>query len=284
MCTADDVPVRDHAPTHSWERTMRLKQVSLLASASLFGMLVHAGLSTSALAQAAAALSGQVTSAEEGPMEGVLVSAKKDGSTITITVVTDAKGEYRFPADRLAAGHYTIATRAIGYDLDGPKAADIADGGSKADIKLVKTKNLVNQLSNAEWLQSAPGPDNLKTNMGACVSCHTLQRVFASTHDADEFKALFKRMGGYSPGSTPMHPQPLLPGPRADRAPIPAGQFDAQSNWLASVDLKTLARPKGASTKVIYTEYDLPRNVAQPHDVIVDKDGMVWYSDFSNMF
>ena len=68
---------------------MRLKQLSLLASASLFGMLAHAGLSTSALAQAAAALTGQVTSAEEGPMEGVLVTAKKDGSTIAVTVVTD---------------------------------------------------------------------------------------------------------------------------------------------------------------------------------------------------
>jgi virginiamycin B lyase len=273
---------------------MRLKQLSLLASASLLGMLAHAGLSTSALAQAAAALTGQVSSAEEGPMEGVLVTAKKDGSTIAVTVVTDAKGEYSFPADRLDAGHYAIATRAIGYDLNGPKAVDIAAGGSKADIKLVKTKNLANQLSNAEWLLSAPGPDNLKTNMGNCVSCHTLQRVFASTHDAEEFKQLFKRMGSYSPGSTPTHPQPLLPGPRADRAPVPAAQFDAQSNWLASVnmsttdartfELKTLPRPKGASTKVIYTEYDLPRKETQPHDVIVDQDGMVWYSDFSNMF
>ena len=273
---------------------MRLKQLSLLASASLFGMLVHAGLSTSALAQAAAALTGQVTSAEEGPMEGVLVSAKKAGSTITTTVVTNAKGEYSFPADRLDAGHYAIATRAIGYDLNGPAAVDIAAPGSKADIKLVKTRNLANQLSNAEWLLSAPGPDNLKTNMGTCVSCHTLQRVFASTHDPEEFKQLFKRMGSYSPGSTPTHPQPLLPGPRADRAPIPAAQFDAQSNWLASVnlsttdqrtfELKTLPRPKGASTKVIYTEYDLPRKETQPHDVIVDQDGQVWYSDFSNMF
>src|SRR5258708_3995468 len=281
-------------PAQLGREIMRLKQLSLLASASLFGMLVHAGLSTSALAQAAAALTGQVTSAEEGPMEGVLVSAKKAGSTITITVVTNAKGEYSFPADRLDAGHYAIATRAIGYDLNGPAAVDIAAPGSKADIKLVKTRNLANQLSNAEWLLSAPGPDNLKTNMGTCVSCHTLQRVFSSTHDPEEFKQLFKRMGSYSPGSTPTHPQPLLPGPRADRAPIPAAQFDAQSTWLASVnlsttdqrtfELKTLPRPKGASTKVIYTEYDLPRKETQPHDVIVDQDGQVWYSDFSNMF
>src|SRR4030088_1708885 len=88
-------------PAQLGRETMRLKQLSLLASASLFGMLAHAGLSTSALAQAAAALTGQVTSAEEGPMEGVLVSAKKDGATITITVVTNDKGEYSFPADRL---------------------------------------------------------------------------------------------------------------------------------------------------------------------------------------
>ena len=71
---------------------MRLKHLSLLASASLFGLLAATGMSTGALAQAAATLSGQVSSAEEGPMEGVLVSAKKDGSTITTTVVTNEKG------------------------------------------------------------------------------------------------------------------------------------------------------------------------------------------------
>jgi streptogramin lyase len=86
----------------------------------------------------------------------------------------------------------------------------------------------------------------------------------------------------------------LLPGPRGDRSPMPASQWDAMSEWLASVnfsrsetrtyELATQPRPKGASTKVIYTEYDLPRKETQPHDVIVDQDGMVWYSDFSNQF
>ena len=202
--------------------------------------------------------------------------------------------DYSFPADRLDAGHYALGIRAAGYDLDGPKAVDIAAGGSMADIKLVKTKNLANQLSNAEWLISAPGPDNLKANMANCVGCHTLQRVFASAHDAAEFKQIFQRMGTYSPGSMPTRPQPLLPGPRGDRSPMPRSQWDAMSAWLASVDmstmdtrsweLKTLPRPKGAATRVIYTEYDLPRKETQPHDVIVDRDGMVWYSDFSNQF
>jgi virginiamycin B lyase len=273
---------------------MRVKHLLLFTSASVFGLLIHAGLPTDALAQSAAALTGQVTSAEEGPMEGVLVSAKKQGATVAVTVVTDAKGQYSFPAGRLDAGRYAIAIRAAGYNLDGPATVDIATGGAKADIKLVKTKNLANELSNAEWLISAPGPDNLKANMTNCVSCHTLQRVFSSAHDAEEFKQIFRRMGTYAPGSTPVHPQKLLPGPRGDRSPMPPLQWEAMSAWLASVDLnttealsyelQTLPRPKGAATRVIYTEYDLPRKEAQPHDVIVDRDGMVWYSDFSNQF
>jgi virginiamycin B lyase len=286
-----DQPKRATIQLPSEERIMPIK--ALLASTSLVCVLGWIPF-LPAQAQTAAALSGQVSSAEEASMEGVLVSAKKEGSTITVTVVTDAKGQYSFPGDRLDAGHYAIAIRAAGYTLDGPKAVDIAAGGSHADVKLVKAKNLANQLSNAEWLISAPGPDNLKANMTNCVSCHTLQRVFASTHDAEEFKQIFKRMGGYSPGSTPTHPQLLLPGPRGDRSPMPTSQWEATSAWLASVnvsttealsfELQTLPRPKGAATRVIYTEYDLPRKETQPHDVIVDQDGMVWYSDFSNQF
>jgi len=273
---------------------MQSRNLSFLATASLFGLLLQAGLPTHALAQAAAALTGQVTSDAEGAMEGVLVSAKKQGSTITVTVVTDATGQYSFPADRLDSGHYAISIRAGGYELDGPRAADVAGSGAKANLKLVNTQNLAAQLSNAEWLVSAPGPDNLKANMTNCVGCHTLQRVFSSMHDATEFKQIFQRMGTYSPGSTPPHPQPLLPGPRGDRSPMPPSQWEAMSNWLASVNLstsetwsyplKTLPRPTGEATKVIISEYDLPRPETQPHDVTLDRDGMVWYSDFSNQY
>ena len=171
---------------------MRSKHRSLLASAGLFGPLVCAALSAPTQA---ATLTGQVTSAEEGSMEGVVVSARKQGSTITLSVVTDQKGQYSFPADRLDAGPYAIAIRAAGYNLDGPKTVDLAAGGTKADIRLVKTKNLADELSNAEWLISAPGPDSLKNNMANCVSCHTLQRVFTSVHDAAEFKQIFRAHG-----------------------------------------------------------------------------------------
>ena len=40
-------------------------------------------------------------------MEGVLVNVKREGSTITTTVVTNEKGQYSFPADRIEPGKYT---------------------------------------------------------------------------------------------------------------------------------------------------------------------------------
>ena len=92
-----------------------------------------------------------------------------------------------------------------------------------ADLKLDKTNALANQLSNGEWLNSLPGDDRIKAALTNCVGCHTLQRIVQSTHNADEFMQVFKRMGSYSPGSTPLHPQPLLPGGNnSNRSPMPA--------------------------------------------------------------
>src|SRR5881397_728263 len=84
----------------------------LAAGAWMVLTLLQPGSSAGpAQAQPAPALTGQVTSAEEGLMEGVLVSVKKVGSTITTTVVTDAQGRYRFPGPRLTPGPYAFDPR-----------------------------------------------------------------------------------------------------------------------------------------------------------------------------
>jgi len=94
---------------------------------------VAAGLLAAGLicgdAQAQVALTGVVSAADEGPMEGVLVSAKKEGSIITTTVVSDQQGAFSFPSARLEPGKYTISIRAIGYRLDGAKTIDVPAGG-----------------------------------------------------------------------------------------------------------------------------------------------------------
>src|ERR1700759_3614749 len=123
---------------------MRLKSLLLV---TCVGVGLQAG---AALAQAPS-LTGKVSSAEEGKMEGVLVSAKKEGSTITTTVVTNDKGEYAFPANRLDPGKYNIGIRAAGFVLNGPKSIEVSASGASADLKLDKTQNVRGQLSNGEW-------------------------------------------------------------------------------------------------------------------------------------
>src|SRR5215467_5410011 len=125
---------------------MRMRNALLASVCLTFVLAVN---TTPLLAEGAAALAGQVTSNEEGPMEGVLVTAKKAGSTVAITVVTDREGRYSFPASRLDPGQYAIKIRAVGYDLDGKGAADVAgDKTVNVDLKLKKTRNLSAQLTN----------------------------------------------------------------------------------------------------------------------------------------
>src|ERR1043165_10149224 len=100
-----------------------MRLTPLLAGLSFFALVA---LPPSGASAADAALSGKVSSAEEGAMEGVLVSAKKAGGTIAVTVVSDVQGNYSFPSSKLGAGQYAITIRAIGYDLDGPKSVELA--------------------------------------------------------------------------------------------------------------------------------------------------------------
>src|SRR3954452_16622842 len=119
--------VRARTDAFHREDRMRARVMARVAASVFTGWLVF--FAGSALAQGALpALSGTVASDREGPMEGVLVSAKKQGSTITTTVVSDAKGAYAFPADRLAPGTYQLAIRASGYALDGADNVELAVG------------------------------------------------------------------------------------------------------------------------------------------------------------
>jgi streptogramin lyase len=242
-------------------------------------------------AQGQPALTGQVTSEAEGAMEGVVVSAHKANSIVTVSVTTDAQGRYSFPEDRLEPGQYTIAIRAVGYEIGAPTKADIAaEKTATVDLKLKKTKNLASQLSNAEWMMSIPGTDEQRSFLLNCVGCHTLERIVRSTHDADEWTQVITRMMGYGAVSQPIKPQPMLDKTRAGKPE----QYRKVAEYLATINLsavdkweyplQTLARPKGEATRAIVTEYSMGRPTTEPHDVVVDAQGNVWYSDFGELY
>ena len=99
-------------------------------------------------------------------MEGVLVSAKNANSTITVTVVTDAQGRYRFPTAKLDPGQYSLRIRAVGYDLDAAQTVEVTRGKTAtADLKLSSAHDLAAQLSNSEWLMSFPGSEQERSRV-----------------------------------------------------------------------------------------------------------------------
>jgi virginiamycin B lyase len=287
---------------------MQYPRLAAVALTSSFALAV--ALPSAASAQAPVALTGLVSSPDEAAMEGVLVSATKAGSNITVTVVTGADGRYNFPANRLGPGQYTIGVRAVGYELEQPKGIESKGIESKEsaidikaieapdqtaatkDLRLGKAKDLAAQLSNGEWLASIPGTDQQKDQLLNCVGCHRVERIMRSKYDADGFLSqILPRMQGYVQQSLPIHPQ-LRPAERLmeeqgeDRIRV----YRAAAEYLSTINLsateqwkyplKTFARPKGRATRVIYTEYDLPREEIAPHDVMVDKEGIVWFSSF----
>jgi virginiamycin B lyase len=285
---------------------VRRNLFAAVAAVTLVALLSIA-IGLTAAQSASASLTGVVSSQQEGAMEGVVVSAKRSGSTMTVSVVSDAQGRYNFPRNRLDPGTYSIRIRAIGYELDSPATVDVtANAGAQRDLRLRQTTDLASQLSNGEWFMSWPGGADAKNGLLNCTQCHSLQPVVRSRYTAHDFLQVIDRMGRYSQGSTMARPQ-LRPNThgggsapavrdgmsgvgREGERPVAGSRTAMAAEYLASINLssvshwqyplKTLPRPKGAATRVIVTEYDLPRPETLPHDAAADADGMIWYADF----
>lgn len=253
--------------------------------AGILGMVLSAGVP--ARAAEPMALGGVVSSDSEGSMEGVLISAKRVGGTFTVTVVSDKDGKYAFPAARLSAGSYSLSIRAVGYDMVNPnQTASVGKKPARVDIRLQKTSDLDSQLTNSEWLSSMPGTQAQKQRLFVvCTTCHALTPILKSAYDEEGWKTTLVRMWNWSQSSS--FNKPILSPNREKARP----GDDELAQYLNSInlkskpkfdfELKTLPRPRGQDTRVIITEYDLPRADAEPHDAVSDSQGMVWYSDFA---
>ncbi len=253
---------------------------------ALLAIILNVGSVLPAPAQksAAPALSGRVSSDAEGAMEGVLVRAKGEGKTISVTVVTNHDGRYAFPANRLAPGKFNIDIRAVGYELANPVSVDLSAGVTRrADLKLVKAKDLISELTSSEMLTSVPGTEAQKNQLFRCVACHSLLPIVKSTYDEAGWLTTFARMRSYSEQAVPE--QPVLLPYKVSVQPDPAFakylttiNLSSTSAW--KYEWKTRPRPTGRATHVIVTEYDLPDSGRLPHDADLDDKGMIWYNDF----
>ena len=217
-------------------------------------------------------------------MEGVLVSAKKDGSTITVTVVSDEQGPLHLP------GRPARARQVHDHDPRRRLRARRphgSDGRGRPD-----RQGRPQARQDQEHLADSSPTPNGSTACPARTAEVLPERLRRLPHAAAGVLRL-----AYAPRSSEQIFQPhghLFAGQHADASAAAAartarraaaracgaGARPPRSGSTASTsairDTQEYAsrRCRGrrdAPTKVIITEYDLPRKEAQPHDVIVDQ-------------
>src|SRR5712671_7722785 len=153
-------------------RTMTQIRGKLLASvAGLVVGFAAGGASADQL------LTGAITSASGQKLEGVLVSAKKEGSTITTSVYTDQNGEYFLPA--MADGKYDVWAQTLGFQT--AKGAVDLSATKHQDLQLAaitdaeeRIRQLPPEMLAAALPEEAEADANIKRIFhNQCTGCHT---------------------------------------------------------------------------------------------------------------
>jgi virginiamycin B lyase len=289
---------------------------AIVAATGLMLAILFDGPGSPLAAQGGAALTGTVRSPQEAAMEGVVVTARRDGSPISVSVVTDARGKYTFPRSHVQPGRYAVTMRATGYDLAEPGTVDVGAGKAAAlDLNVVPTADVSKQLTSREWALSLPEKsdmlDKAVFNIESCVYCHSLERIFRTRYTAEQLVPAITRMLKYYPDGTVMGTvgrgravmKTKEEQERAEKSPnwweySPSGgpivkkelaEFLAKYNLSGGrakypYELLRLPRPKGVAGKVIITTWDMPRKDTVPHDSQTDSKGNLWYTDESAMW
>jgi virginiamycin B lyase len=293
---------------------------ALMMAAVATGVLIVGWMGPRVTADGATALEGTVRTVGAGNLEGVVVTARREGANFSVSVVSDAKGKYAFPRTHLASGKYDLKIRAVGYEIPAPASANVVAGKTaKQDLSLDKAKNLGDQLSSMEWAMSMPGTEEQKDKLVytalSCAYCHSYKRMLKSKHTPEQWVAVIKRMQSYYPDGTASSDDGRGRGqreveygdslgnptqPRKERPPVQGAPWSGFTGmqlpeYLATINLsggkttwdfplKTLPLPKGKSTRVVVTEWDMPRRDTVPHDSDVDSKGNFWYTDESRQF
>jgi streptogramin lyase len=228
-------------------------------------------------------------------LEGIMVQVISQKTAIRTTVYTNEDGRYEFP--KLDAGTYTLRiARPLefkpwvkeGTQIDGATAMpDIVLERASKDEFLPPTPEVLSQLTGSEWMLNVPGTGEEKRlfSLMCGFGCHSYYEVFRNRYDEASWRLIVKRMqqGGGSPLINMAPDNPNTVG-RAGRNLM--RDQEVLIKWLArvrgpeakDVAVHTLPASRGAATRAIITEYELPRELLALHDVHGDSKGRIWYT------
>src|SRR5436190_1945188 len=234
-----------------------MKTVRTILAASFFA--------ASAAHAADRVLTGAIVSSSGQKLEGVTVSAKPEGSTITTSVYTDGAGNYYFPP--LPAGKYRVWAQALGFarsngavELSAARRhdftlQDITDPERR--FRQLPGEMMVAALPEA----SADDARMKKIFMNNCTGCHSTSYALQFRFDEAGWSKIIDLMK-----IVPV--TGVYPGPNAKSNQIMERHQKELSAYLArargpgesSMKVTARARPTGEAARVVWTLYDLPLN------------------------
>jgi virginiamycin B lyase len=210
-------------------------------------------------------LAGAITSASGQKLEGVTVSAKRDGTTITTSVYTDQDGNYYFPP--LAEGKYQVWAQALSFET--AKGAVDLTATRKHNIALkpmADREAMIRQLP-SELLVAALPEDTeddariKKIFTNNCTACHSPGYALQFKFDEAGWNKIINLMK-VVPGSG------VYPGPGAKANAIMERNQSQLATYLArargpgesSMKFVPRPRPTGEAARAVWTLYDLQIN------------------------
>lgn len=243
-------------------------------------------------------LYGHIASNSGEPLIGVPVRARGERDNFSVVVYSDWNGDYSFPAwSDLGPGVHSVSVTLPDFELARFENVSLeAEDSVQMDIALTPREPELNDATASEIVAALPGTDHQKVLFAQCSNCHTLQRALRFEYDQAGWAEVIKLMAGRR-NVERNFPDSYTFG--QERFVEPLSEYIASIRGPgSSPDIPFELRPRPAtdeSTRLVLTEYDLPRGgefeiymlrgdsrFVWPHDVVVD-DKYAWYTDhFSN--
>ncbi len=211
-------------------------------------------------------LSGAIKSQSGQSLEGVTVSAKLEGSTITTSVYTDTSGNYYFP--QLPAGKYRVWAQALGFETAMGSVVDLAAASHQNFTlqEMTDAERRFRQLPGEMMVAALPEatPDDAlmkKIFMNNCTACHSSSYALQFRFDEAGWSKVIDLMkvvpnNGVYPGPT-AKPNQIID---RDQKKLAAYLARARGPGESSMKVTARARPTGEAARVVWTLYDLPLN------------------------
>jgi streptogramin lyase/mono/diheme cytochrome c family protein len=211
---------------------------------------------------------------------------------VRTTVYADGSGKFEFP--KMQAGSYTlrIATpvpfkpyRRDSVSIDGAtKLDDIVLERVADSDNLPASAALESQLSGAEILWNLPGTGEEKAMLQKnCSGCHSWQQIFRNRYDEHGWSLIVDRM---------MHFTGTAIAVRNKAMSAPDPEYTLLVKWLTRVrgpdsqdaPLRVFPRPRGESTRVVVTEFEMPQQLLALHDAAIDGQGNIWFTSHKTRY